>query len=131
MELDLSPLFARAFLAVDAARATEALVGARAEVAAGGAVRARSYEAVVPEGADRGWFEDTFLRRLVYFCESARAPLPQCAGVFVSFFAGDRLHCVAASEVIAFAGEVLGASPDDLVRRFGTGEVRHALRDDG
>jgi len=131
MSLDLSPLFERAFLTTEALRATEALAGARAEIEAGQSARAHNYQVVVPEGADAGWFEETFLRRFVYYCESTRAPLPACAGVFVSFFAGDRLCCVAGFEVIGFACEVLGVGADDLVRRFGTGEVRHALRGDG
>jgi hypothetical protein len=121
MSLDLSPLFALAFLTADAASATAALDEAR------GIAGGRSYEVVVPPRPDLGWLEGTLVSRLVYFCESTRAPLPACGGVFVSLFAGDRLHAVLAADVIAFACEALGASPDELVRRHGTGEVRHAL----
>ncbi|HSN98581.1 MAG TPA: STAUR_1299 family protein [Candidatus Nanopelagicales bacterium] len=128
MDLDLTRLYARAFHAAEAARAAEALSEARLLQPGEGPVRA--YEVIVPEGADLAWLEGGLLRSLVYFCESTRAPLPGCAGVFVALFAGDRLHCVAASEVVAFGCEALGVTPEELVRRHGTGEVRHALRRD-
>ena len=121
MSLDLSPLFALAFLTSDATRASAALDEAR-EIAGG-----RSYEVIVPAAPDLAWFEGALVSKLVYFCESTRAPLPACPGVFVSLFAGDRLHTVLAADVIAFACTALGVSPDELVRRHGTGEVRHAL----
>lgn len=134
MSLDLAPLLAQAFLTAEAAKANSALAEAR-EQADG-----RSWEIIVPldpgqqssepaarTSCDRAWFEETLLRKLVYFCESTRAPLPACAGVFVSFFAGDRLCCVDAARVIAFACETLAVTSEELVRRYGTGEVRHAL----
>jgi hypothetical protein len=123
MSLDLSPLLARAFLTAEAARANEAIEEARGES------RGRNWEVVVPAEPDADWLSETLLRRLVYFCESTRAPLPGCGNVFVSFFAGDRLCCVTAAEVIAFACETLAVSAEELVRRYGTGEVRHAVRE--
>ena len=72
---DLSPLLARAFHTDAASRATAALAEIR-EQRGGRAARARAYEVVAPEGADRAWFEASLLRPLVYFCESGRAPLP-------------------------------------------------------
>jgi hypothetical protein len=122
--LDLSPLLARAFFTAEAARATEALGEARAQV------EGRSWEIVVPSAPDAAWLEGALLAKLVYFCESTRAPLPGCGNVFVSFFAGDRLCCVAAADVVAFAGEALGLTTDEMVKRYGTGEVRHPLRGD-
>jgi hypothetical protein len=121
MPLDLSLLFALSFLTADAARANTALDEAR------GIAGGRSYEVVVPPEADLAWFEGAFVGKLVYFCEATRAPLPACDGVFVSLFAGDRLHAILAADVIAFACEALSVSPEELVRRHGTGEVRHAL----
>ncbi|WP_044249735.1 STAUR_1299 family protein [Chondromyces apiculatus] len=126
---DLSPLLARAFHTDTATRATAALAEIR-EQRGGRAARVRAYEVVVPEGADRAWFEASLLRPLVYFCESGRAPLPACPGVFVALFAGDTLHCIDASEVVSFGCALLGVDSEELVRRFGTGEVRHALRRD-
>ena len=122
MSLDLSPLFARAFLTAEAVRATPAIAEARAEASG------RSWEIVVPAEPDATWLAETLLRKLVYFCEATRAPLPACGNVFVSFFAADRLCCVAASDVVAFACDTLGVTAEELVRRYGTGEVRHALR---
>lgn len=121
MALDLSPLLALAFLTADAARANVALDEARA--IAGG----RSYEVVAPPEPDLAWLEGSLVSKLVYFCEATRAPLPACAGVFVSLFTGERLFAILAADVIAFACEALGLSSDELVRRHGTGEVRHAL----
>ena len=120
--VDLSPLLARAFFTAAAARAPAALGEARAQV------DGRSWEIIVPGEPDAAWLESALLAKLVYFCETTRAPLPGCGNVFVSFFAGDRLCCVAAAEVVAFAGEALGLSTDEMVKRYGTGEVRHALR---
>ena len=121
MRLDLSPLFALAFLTTDATRANAALDEAR------GIAGGRSYEVLVPSEPDVAWLEGAFVSRLVYFCEATRAPLPACAGVFVSLFSGERLFAILAADVIAFACEALGVSSDELVRRHGTGEVRHAL----
>jgi hypothetical protein len=122
MSLDLAPLFARSFLTSPAERATLAIAEARAET------EGRSYEVVVPPEPDLAWLEGGLVSKLVYHCEATRAPLPACAGVFVSMFAGAELHCVAAGDVISFACAALGVSADELVRRHGTGEVRHALR---
>jgi hypothetical protein len=121
MRLDLSPLHALAFFTAEAARANAALDEAR------GIAGGRSYEVVAPPEPDLAWFERGLVSKLVYFCEATRAPLPACGGVFVSLFDGDRLFAILAADVIAFAGEVLGVDPDELVRRYGTGEVRHAL----
>jgi hypothetical protein len=121
MKLDLTPLFDRAFFTAEALRATPALAEAREQS------NGKSWEIVVPADPDHAWLEETLLRKLVYFCETSRAPLPACKGVFVSFFAGDRLYCVEAAIVIAFACEALSVTSEELVRRYGTGEVRHAL----
>lgn len=121
MPLDLTPLLAQAFLSDDAARANAVIDEAR------GIAGGRSYEVVVPDAPDLAWFEGSLIKKLVYFCEATRAPLPACAGVFVSLFAAGRVHVVLAADVIAFACTTLGASPDTLVARHGTGELRHAI----
>lgn len=131
MSLDLAPLFARAFFTAEAIRSTDALVEARKRFGNSSSGRAFSFEVPVPDRPDHRWFEEALVRKLVYFCESTSAPLPRCTGVFVSFFAGPRLYCVSASEVIAYASEVLGLSSDQLVARYGTGEVRKPVRLDG
>jgi hypothetical protein len=123
MSLDLSPLLARAFHTSEAPRATIAIAEARDLQPEG----SRSYEVIVPAGADRAWLETALVKKLVYYCESTRAPLPACGGVFVTLFVGEHLYCVLASDVIAFACDALGTTSESLVQRFGTGEVRHAL----
>lgn len=128
MALDLTALYDDAFLVADATRANPALADARERFAAGPEGKSFSYEALVPDPPTRVWFEATLLRRLVYHCESTRSPLPRCQGIFVSFFAGERLYCVPAERVIAFACELLGQTPEALVERYGTGEVRHPIR---
>ncbi|AKT37633.1 STAUR_1299 family protein [Chondromyces crocatus] len=127
MKFELSSLLGRAFQVAPAATATATLAEIRQQ-RGGREARIRGYEVVVPEAADGAWFEAGLLRPLVYFCESSRAPLPACAGVFVALFSGDSLYCVDAAEVIHFGAETLEVDVDVLVQRFGTGEVRHALR---
>ncbi len=129
MPLDLAALLDEAFLVADATRANSALAEARAQFATDPSAKSFSYEVMVPEDADQAWFEGRLLARLVYHCESTRSPLPACQGVFVSLFIGDRLHCVAADKLVAFACERMGTTPEGLVERFGTGEVRHPLRE--
>ncbi len=128
--MDLTPLWERAFLSGEAREANTLLAEARERCAAlaPGARSVFSYEVVVPDAAGEAWLAETLLPRLVYHCESRRAPLPECAGVFVSAFVGDRLFCVFAADVIAFAREALGLDDAALVAAYGTGEVRHALR---
>lgn len=130
MELiDLYPLLERAFFSANARDATPALVEARARFAEGPNAKSFSYEVVIPPVPDRGWFERGLIARLVYHCESTRSRLPYCRGVFVSFFIGESLYCVAASEVIAFGARLLGKSSEELVQAYGTGEARAPLRE--
>lgn len=125
--MDLAPLYDRAFLTAPAPQANGTLDEARSRIQGESRARAFGYEVVVPEGADDAWFEERFVRRLVYHCESAKAPLPACPGVFVALFVGMTLHCVRAADVVAFACDALGATPAELVRRFGTGEIKSPL----
>jgi len=126
MTFSLDPLLSLAFFTGPAAEANAVLDAARAAFPSpeGPGRAAFSYEVVVPEAPDPAWLEERFLSRLVYHCESRRAPLPACAGVFVTLFVGPQLYCVAASEVVAWAQGQLGCSSEALVERFGTGERR-------
>lgn len=127
--LDLRPLLDRAFLFADAIQANAALSEARALFAAGAGGRSFSYEVLAPSSPTRAWLRDQLAPRLVYYCESSRAPLPSCAGVFVSLFWKDRLYCLPAHEVITFLSRALGLSSEALVACYGTGERKTALRD--
>lgn len=129
VSIDLAPLFDDAFVVADAHKANAVLADAREVFASRHpSGKAFSYEAIVPDPPTRAWLTDVLLKKLVYHCESTRSPLPECRGVFVSFFVDDRLHCVAADRVVAFACELLETTPEALVARYGTGEVRHPLR---
>jgi hypothetical protein len=111
--------------------ATAPAVAANATIAAareGRGARAFSFEVLVPDDAGEAWVREQLLPKLVYLCESRGAPLPACAGVFVSFFVGAELRCVDASVVIARACALLQTTPAALVQAHGTGEVRHPVR---
>ena len=119
----LERFLGKAFLHADALEANAALSRAR-EGFPGERERVFSFEVTVPAASGRAWLEGELLPKLVYFCESRKAPLPGCAGVFVSFFVGEKLACVSAADVVAIACEELATSPAALVARFGTGELR-------
>ena len=71
-------------------------------------------------------FASDLLPKLVYHLESIGAHLPDCRGVLIAAFVGERLHFVEAKAFIARACEILGVAPEELVRRHGTGERRTA-----
>lgn len=84
----------------------------------------RSYEIILTgfEG-----FARDLLPKLVYHLESIGAHLPQCRGVVISAFAGERLYFIEARKFVSRACRMLGVTADDLVRRHGTGERRTAV----
>ncbi|MDF1561404.1 MAG: STAUR_1299 family protein [Deltaproteobacteria bacterium] len=130
MPLDLSPLWEQAFLEGEARDANRLLGEAReafARLTADQRGEPFSYEVIVPEAPGADWLLEVLLPKLVYHCETRRAPLPECGAVFVSAFVGERLLCVPAAAFVALGRELLGCSVEELVERFGTGEVRHAL----
>ena len=131
MEERLRELLAGAFREVPAREANEAIARARRERAGGDpddddSPALRSYEIVLTT-----W--ETFVReqvpKLVYHLESVGAHLPECRGVIVSAFFGERLFFVDAKDVVAKVCAMLGVTSDQLVERHGTGERRTAIRD--
>lgn len=84
----------------------------------------RSYE-IILTGFD-GFARD-LLPKLVYHLESIGAQLPECRGVVISAFAGERLYFVEARKFVSRACRMLGVTADELVRRHGTGERRTAV----
>ena len=72
-------------------------------------------------------FEKQLLPKLVYHLESVGSYLPECRGVMIAAFAGERLYFVDARAFIARACRMLGVTSDELVRRHGTGERRTAV----
>lgn len=87
----------------------------------------RSYEIILSGFGD---FANDLLPKLVYHLESIGAHLPECRGVLIAAFVGDRLHFLHAKAFVARACAMIGVSPEELVRRHGTGERRTAMRSD-
>jgi hypothetical protein len=127
MEDRLRELLLPAFREVDAREANEAIASARREKAGSDSGdELRSYELVLTT-----W--DAFVReqvgKLVYHLESMGAHLPDCRGVLISAFLGDRLYFVEAHAFVAQAGRMLGLTAEQLSERYGLGESRTAVRE--
>jgi hypothetical protein len=129
MEDRIRELLQDAFRQAPAQEANQAIAQARRE-AAGSAPddeegpAARSYELILTTFAA---FASDLVPKLVYHLESIGAHLPDCRGVVIAAFAGDRLYFVEARAFVARACRMLGVTPEDLVRRHGTGERRTAV----
>jgi hypothetical protein len=129
MEDRIRELLQDAFRQSPAQEANQAIAQARRE-AAGSAPddeegpAARSYELILTTFAA---FASDLVPKLVYHLESIGAHLPDCRGVVIAAFAGDRLYFVEARAFVARACRMLGVTPEDLVRRHGTGERRTAV----
>jgi hypothetical protein len=123
--MDIKSLLGEAFFTDDAKQATSAIGQARARVTEEGKVGAVSLEVVVPEQADESWLHERVLHPLIYFCQSTGSPPPECTGVFISFFYGDRVYCVLGAEVIAWAAGQLHVEAQELADSYGTGEREH------
>ena len=107
----------------EAAAAAEEADGSAAD-----APMARSYELLLGPDATFAAFAAEDLPRLIYHLESIGSHLPRALGVVLCFFEGERLHFLQAGELIAFAAERLGTTPEVLAERHGTGESRTAVR---
>ena len=128
MEEKLRELLQDAFTDVPAGEANVAIARVRRQRAGGTpddeqGPALRAYELVLM-GFDA--FAREQLPKLVYHLESIGAHLPGCRGVLIAAFAGDRLHFVDAETFVSRASRMLGVSPEELVRRHGTGERRTA-----
>lgn len=131
MEEKLQELLEPAFREVPAEEANEAIARARREAAGGDpddeeAPALRSYELVLTTWES---FARDQLPKLVYHLESVGAHLPGCRGVVVAAFAGERLFFISAEALVRRVCRILGATPEQLVERHGTGEVRTAIRE--
>jgi hypothetical protein len=130
MEDRLRELLEPAFRDVPAREANLAIARARREKAGGDpddedAPAHRSYEMVLTT-----WeaFVGELLPKLVYHLESVRAHLPECRGVIISAFLGERLYFVEAGPFMQRICRMLGVTPEQLIIRHGTGERRTAVR---
>jgi hypothetical protein len=132
VEERLRELVQDAFSEAAARDANTAISRARRERAGGNpddqdAPGLRSYEIIL--GGFEAFARD-LLPKLVYHLESVGAHLPQCRGVVIAAFVGERLYFVDAQKFVARACGMLGVTADELVRRHGTGERRTAIRSD-
>jgi hypothetical protein len=129
MEEKLRELLQDAFAESPARDANAAIARARRERAGGNpddehSPALRTYEMVLT-GFEA--FAKDLLPKLVYHLESIGAHLPDCRGVLIAAFAGERLHFVEARAFLSRASRMLGVTSDELVRRHGTGERRTAV----
>jgi hypothetical protein len=125
MHPSLGPLLDRAFHRAPAREANSAIEAGRT---LSGVEQPHSYEVLVdPEGTLQQLAEKV-VPRLVYHLESRGSHPPGCDGVVLSLFVGETLYFVHAREAITLLAEALGLSMEELSTRFGTGELRRALR---
>jgi hypothetical protein len=122
MDQRLEKLLGAAYLQVPAQEANEAI--ARERVRDGEARPLRSYEMVLTTFEA---FERDLLPKLVYHLESIGAHLPECGGVLIAAFAGERLYFLRARALVASACALLAVTPETLVALHGTGELRTAI----
>ena len=83
-------------------------------------------EILVPERADERWLREQVLQPIVYYCDSTGMAVPGCAGMFASLFRDDKVYCVRAATVIAWACAELGIDVDRLEQEYGLDESEHA-----
>lgn len=124
----LDQLLRLAFRTVPAAEANQAIDRARRSEGGSEESPARSYEVVLGPGADFASFTREQLPKLVYHLESIGAHLPEARGVLLAVFSGSELRFLHAGEAMALICALLGETPAQLVERYGTGEVRTAVR---
>lgn len=128
MAIDLKRLLDKAFFVEDVQNATEAIERARRKYVETTETAGMSFEVVAPPEPHETWVRERLLRPLVYFCESEGSPIPRCSAVFVSLFVGARLYCLTVGEVMEWAHQQLGLSPERLRDEYGTHEQDTALR---
>ncbi len=80
---------------------------------------AMSYEVVLPAENPVEYLTETLLPRLVYFLDCAGAKLPQCPGVFLSLFQGDRLFFIRAADAVDELAKITGLLPARMTELFG------------
>jgi len=91
---------------------------------------ARAYEIALPAGATLETFARDQLPKLVYHLESIGAHLPRAGGVVICLFSSNELHFIQAGELIGAVCTELKLSPSELSERYGTHELRTAIRAD-
>lgn len=124
--MNIDSLLQQAFFVDDAMRATAAIEDAREQIMATDRVGAFSLEVVVPPQPDETWLREHVVRPIIYYCSSSGMAIPGCSGMFVTFFRDNKVYCVRAAQVVAWASKELGTDVDLLIEEYGTGETEHA-----
>lgn len=115
---EIDALLRRAVRQVHSSEANEAIAQMRR--AEGTEDRpAMSYEVVLPEERPVEYLKDDLLPRLVYFLDCSGAKLPQCPGVFLSLFQGDRLFFIRAADAVQELSKISGLEPARMTELFG------------
>jgi len=125
MDPSLKPLLDRSFHRAAAQEANAAIQDARERA---GAEEPFSYELVVNGEPTLGELATEILPRLVYHLESRGARAPAYEGIFLSLFVGADLIFVHARDAMPMLADAVGLSLEELAERYGTGELRRALR---
>ncbi len=113
MDDRIAALLKLSFRVADARDANAAIADVR------GDGKRRSYEMVLAPDATFEQLAAEVVPRVVYHLECVRAHLPQCEGVFLSIFVGERLHFVEPALFLGLCGEYMGLSLEAMARRFG------------
>ncbi|MBS2031384.1 MAG: hypothetical protein JST54_26020 [Deltaproteobacteria bacterium] len=125
MDPSLKPLLDRSFHRAAAREANAAIQDARERA---GAEEPFSYELVVEGEPSLADLAANILPRLVYHLESRGARAPEFEGLFLSLFVGEDLVFVHARDAMPMLAQAVGLSLEELAERYGTGELRRALR---
>ncbi|HWU89196.1 MAG TPA: STAUR_1299 family protein [Kofleriaceae bacterium] len=129
MSIDLQPLLKSAFYKEEevqnASEAIERLLESYEKQKHAGA---RPFETVAPSDPDEQWVREGLLHRLIYYCDSEGAGVPECAGVIVAMYVGSSLYGILARRVIEWASGLLNTPPEKLRELYGTHEVETARR---
>ena len=127
--MNIEPLLSKAFFVSEGGRnATLALGQALDRYRELFKTEGEAFELTAPQNIDAAWVRERLVGSLVYFCESKGTPLPKCGNVFVALWVGDKLHCIRAADIIAWAVQTLGMTVEEMDKHFGTHEVETALR---
>lgn len=117
MESVLDALRALAFREEPAREANQAIDSVRGGFEAG--ERAFSYEILSTGKESFGALAQAVVPKLVYFAETTGRRLPDCAGLFLSVFVGERIFFVSARAFLDRAARLFESTVAELAQRYG------------
>jgi hypothetical protein len=128
MAVDIAALLEEAFFTTEVSNAFDALDHGHATFEKVYDRPGISFEVLLPPSPDDEWVRRRLVGALLYHCQSTGVPVPLCPGVFVSLFLGERLYCVSAYDVLAWAARELHETPDQWLALYGTHERETTIR---